>query len=110
MISGEKNFDIVAFENFSVNDLLGGPAKCPPGVIPFCRTHNRPATHFDKQGRLQCDPRKGGIMLPCLIELRKSAIDEARTPSIRENLSTKNFSDSSEARGDYWMIWKTFLL
>ncbi len=31
----------------------------------WCRAHRREATHTDKDGRRQCDPKLGGIMIPC---------------------------------------------
>ena len=52
---------------------LGGNVKdlvVPPAVgIWFCLAHNREATHVGEHGR-SCDPKLGGIMLPCKVEFR----------------------------------------
>ncbi len=32
----------------------------------WCNSHGRKATHVDEDGRHRCDPKLGGIMLPCM--------------------------------------------
>jgi len=34
----------------------------------FCDTHNRKATHINKQGDHVCDPSLGGITMPCHVK------------------------------------------
>ena len=33
----------------------------------WCNSHKRKATHLDKNGRIRCDPKLGGITLPCFV-------------------------------------------
>lgn len=33
----------------------------------WCNSHNRIATHIDKDGKRCCDPSLGGILLPCSV-------------------------------------------
>lgn len=33
----------------------------------WCETHNRLATHKDKNGRRACDPKLAGITIPCKV-------------------------------------------
>lgn len=33
----------------------------------WCNAHERIATHINEDGRRQCDPQLGGIMLPCSV-------------------------------------------
>jgi len=40
----------------------------PPPVKYWCNVHGRQATYADINGRRMCDPKLGGIMLPCSVE------------------------------------------
>lgn len=35
----------------------------------WCAAHGREATYVDKKGRHCCDPKLGGLLLPCSVEL-----------------------------------------
>jgi hypothetical protein len=63
---------------------LDGEPWTPPAIIYqkmagryakwFCRIHNRPADHIclslgTKHVTVTCDPKLGGIMIPCQCEL-----------------------------------------
>lgn len=39
----------------------------PKTSIYWCNSHQRKATHIDKNGRHKCDPTLGGITLPCFV-------------------------------------------
>lgn len=41
----------------------------------WCGAHNRCATHVDEKGNRHCDPRLGGIMIPCMAELVPALIE-----------------------------------
>lgn len=44
----------------------------PPTDSWWCESHNREATHRDIDGEPCCDPKLGGILLPCLVRPVKS--------------------------------------
>lgn len=37
----------------------------------WCNSHGREATHKDRRGRKCCDPKLGGIMLPCEVVFKE---------------------------------------
>jgi len=41
----------------------------------WCGVHNRHATHVDERGKRYCNPRLGGIMIPCMAELVPALIE-----------------------------------
>jgi hypothetical protein len=45
--------------------MRGGPVSDPQEELWWCNTHGRRATAVDSRGRHCCDPRLGGILLPC---------------------------------------------
>ncbi len=38
--------------------------------VYWCLSHEREATHTDKSGERRCDPKLGGILLPCSVVKR----------------------------------------
>ena len=40
----------------------------------WCTTHDRPAAWVDKRGKRRCDPSKGGILLPCIVEFKNKGL------------------------------------
>ena len=43
----------------------------PTDGVYWCTSHNRPAAHVNHRGERCCDPSKGGILLPCIVEFKK---------------------------------------
>ena len=42
----------------------------------YCRSHRRPATHRNIHGAYKCDPKLGGIMLPCEVVPKDQMTDD----------------------------------
>jgi hypothetical protein len=46
-----------------------GPWWAPmDGSRWYCRSHHRPADLVNAHGTLRCDPRGGGLLIPCIVE------------------------------------------
>jgi hypothetical protein len=60
-------------------------------MIWWCDVHDRQATHPDKRtGEYQCDPKLGGIMMPCRV---RSTVRRDRVEIVAEDVFRPNESD-----------------
>ena len=45
-------------------------------IAYWCDAHNREATHTNKRGKHECDPKLGGITIPChVVKLTDVVVD-----------------------------------
>jgi len=43
------------------------PVNCSTEGVWWCTSHKREATYVDEHGKHHCDPKLGGILLPCFV-------------------------------------------
>ena len=63
------------FTSYPTQDLPRLVSSDGTGYLWWCRVHRRAATHTDKNGKRCCDPKLGGILLPCAVSLIEGAPD-----------------------------------
>jgi hypothetical protein len=55
------------------------PASTPTGTW-WCNSHQREATHTRADGTRCCDPKLGGILLPCFVVHAPMTIEKSKCP------------------------------
>ena len=66
--AGESEEEMKKLDTKKLKDLI---EKLPPnsyvdlGATYWCDTHKRKATHINSRVEACCDPKLGGIMMPC---------------------------------------------